>query len=511
MNSNLQLVWFKRDLRIKDHAPLTEASLRGPVLGLYVIEPELVASPEYDRSHFDFIRQSLVGLQANLRSMGSDLLILHGDVISSLETIYGVWKFSAIWSHEETGNDLTFKRDIKVAQWCKEKSIPWHELRQFAVIRGLKSRKGWSEHWSKHMSAPVLGIPNIKFPITGNQRELIQTWTQIFENETVQCQGVSKPEALHGGERNAQVLLETFLSQRGLTYSFGMSSPVTGFRACSRLSPYLAWGNISLRDVYQSTRKRVYDLRDQQGFGVPVDRRWFNSLNAFESRLRWHCHFIQKLETEPAIEFDNVMRAFDGMRESQFDDNYFQAWCRGQTGYPMIDACMRALHRGGWVNFRMRAMLVSFASYQLWLHWRKPAMFLARHFLDFEPGIHFSQVQMQSGTTGINTIRIYSPIKQVLDQDPEGRFIRHYLPELVNVPNEYLSEPHTMPRDLQRNKGCIIGRDYPEPIVDHKESFKLARQRYGEFKASVASIVKMQKREILKKHTKSQKSNFKEI
>jgi deoxyribodipyrimidine photo-lyase len=151
----------------------------------------------------------------------------------------------------------------------------------------------------------------------------------------------------------------------------------------------------------------------------------------------------------------------------------------------------------------MRAMLVSFASYQLWLHWRKPALFLARHFLDFEPGIHFSQVQMQAGTTGINTIRIYSPIKQVLDQDPNGQFIRRYLPELANVPSEYLAEPHKMPVELQKDIGCIIGTHYPEPIVDHTTAFKLARERYGTFKKSVAAKVKQEKPRILKKHTKS--------
>ena len=129
-------------------------------------------------------------------------------------------------------------------------------------------------------------------------------------------------------------------------------------------------------------------------------------------------------------------------------------------------------------------------------------MFLARHFLDFEPGIHFSQVQMQSGTTGINTIRIYSPIKQVLDHDPEGRFIRHYLPELAKVPNEYLAEPHKMPLSLQKQLNCVIGSDYPEPIVDHAAAFQLARQRYGEFKKSVESHIKIEKPQILNRHTK---------
>ena len=143
----------------------------------------------------------------------------------------------------------------------------------------------------------------------------------------------------------------------------------------------------------------------------------------------------------------------------------------------MIDAGMRALKIHGWINFRMRAMLMSFASYQLWLDWRKTAPFLARQFIDFEPGIHYSQAQMQSGVTGINAIRIYSPKKQAVDQDPEGIFIRKYCPELSRVPITDLAEPDRMPPLLASAQGFVIGRDYPAPIVDPEESYHQARER----------------------------------
>ncbi|MEM7084494.1 MAG: FAD-binding domain-containing protein, partial [Pseudomonadota bacterium] len=205
--------------------------------------------------------------------------------------------------------------------------------------------------------------------------------------------------------------------------------------------------------------------------------RWRGSIKAFGERLRWHCHFIQKLEDEPDIEFQNMSRAYDGLREDAFDPVRFDAWAAGRTGYPMVDACMRALHESGWINFRMRAMLVSFASYHLWLHWRPTALHLARLFLDYEPGIHFSQVQMQSGVTGINTFRIYSPIKQAAEQDPQGVFIRKYCPELAHVPAAYLAEPHRMPHSVQLRSGCVIGQDYPPPIVDHITAYRSARSK----------------------------------
>ena len=150
-------------------------------------------------------------------------------------------------------------------------------------------------------------------------------------------------------------------------------------------------------------------------------KRWRRSLTSFLSRLRWHDHFIQKLEDEPELEFYNPNRGFDGLRESEFNHSYFDAWTAGQTGYSLVDACMRSLKETGWLPFRMRAFVVSFASYHLWLHWRETGLYLGAQWLDFEPGIHWPQMHMQSGVTGINTVRIYSPRKQALDQDPEGR------------------------------------------------------------------------------------------
>ena len=193
-----------------------------------------------------------------------------------------------------------------------------------------------------------------------------------------------------------------------------------------------------------------------------------------------------------------MSRAYDGLREEDFDPVRFEAWASGRTGYPMVDACMRALHDGGWMNFRMRAMLVSFASYQLWLHWRPSALHLARLFLDYEPGIHYAQVQMQSGVTGINTFRIYSPIKQARDQDPSGEFIRRFCPELAHVPEEHLAEPHRMSRELQLRSGCVIGRDYPDPIVDHGVAYRLARSKMYAVKGSREA--REEARRVFEKH-----------
>ncbi len=473
-----QLVWFKRDLRVHDHAPLVQAARSGPCLFLYLYEPELLESEEFDSSHLRFINQSLAELDRELRARGGALVIRVGEATEVLEKLQRATGFETIWSHQETGNRITYDRDRRVAAWARSRAVAWKELPNHGVFRRLDSRDGWARRWEALMTQPVVSPPPHVAGVAGVGSEGIR------DAEAFGLAASERVEAVSGGEAIAHATLESFLQQRGVNYRSDMSSPVQGWHGCSRLSPYLAWGNVSIRQVVQASRRRSAELKELRAGGEEIDRRWLSSLNSFRQRLHWHCHFIQKLEDEPAIEFRNMNRAFDGLREDAFDGQRFEAWCAGQTGYPMVDACMRALARGGWINFRMRAMLVSFASHHLWLHWRPTAQYLARLFLDFEPGIHFSQMQMQAGTTGINTVRIYSPAKQVLDQDPKGVFIRRYCPELEAVPDEYLAEPQRMPVAVQRRAGCRIGKDYPAPIVDHASAYREARERIHAVKRS---------------------------
>jgi deoxyribodipyrimidine photo-lyase len=315
------------------------------------------------------------------------------------------------------------------------------------------------------MDAPLQHLPVARFSSsTSLDQPELPTLSSLGLSPNVKAR-------VKAGERAAHQTLESFLRERAMGYRKAISSPLSAQDSCSRLSSHLAFGTVSMRTVHQATEAARSNA---------PDRGMAYALTGFAGRLRWHCHFMQKLESEPAIEFHNFARAYDGLRESEFNEAYFDAWRLGMTGYPMVDACMRSLVATGWLNFRMRAMLVSFASYHLWLHWRQTGLFLARQFLDFEPGIHWSQMQMQSGTTGINTLRIYSPVKQARDQDPQGIFIRQWVPELARVPLPYLPEPWKMDISVQRMAGCLIGQDYPVPIVDDKTAVQAAKLRmYG--------------------------------
>ena len=462
------LVWFKRDLRLGDHAPLAAAQQFESALGLFIIEPEWLQSPEFSAARVQFALESLAPLRLALQQRGLPLLVRVGSATSVLSELLGQTPFTHLLSHEETGPMWSYQRDVDVANWCAAHRIAWQEFTQTGVVRRLRSRFGWAKRWQARMDAPRIssqggfaGVPGLA----------------LDDVPTLQALGI-RPDIKslqRGGEAVAWSVLEDFLDGRGRDYRRAMSSPLTAPDACSRLSPHLAFGTISMRSVHQATEGAIASLR-----AGADERDLAKALRSFSGRLRWHCHFMQKLEDQPSIEFENFARVCDGLRENDFDATRFEAWCAGQTGYPMVDACMRSLVATGWLNFRMRAMLVSFASYHLWLHWRPTGIFLARQFLDFEAGIHWSQMQMQSGTTGINTLRMYSPTKQAQDQDPDGRFIRHWVPELARVPLPYLAEPWKMNDTLQRMASCTIGQDYPAPIVDDKVAIKAAKDRmYG--------------------------------
>ena len=412
----MQLVWFKRDLRLEDHRPLVEALSLGDVLPLYIVEPEFWLQQDASGRQWEFCREALLDLRQAMSVLGQPLVIRCGDAVAVLERARRQLGVTGLWSHEETGNDWTYSRDRRVAAWARHQSIPWREIPQFGVIRPLRSRKGWAQRWEARMAESITPAPSRLVPLHGLSAGEPPTSAELGLDPDP-C-----PHRQQGGRQAGLDELEHFLQHRVEHYCRSISSPNKAFTGCSRLSAYLTWGCLSMREVLQ--RSRV-----MQGRGV----------RSFGSRLHWHCHFIQKLEDQPSIEWQDFHPFMRDLRDA--DADRLIAWAEGKTGVPFVDACMRALRAHGWINFRMRAMLMSFASYNLWLPWRDSGLHLARQFVDYEPGIHWSQCQMQSGSTSINTIRIYNPIKQGRDHDPDGVFIRRWCPELADVPAVHLHEP----------------------------------------------------------------------
>jgi deoxyribodipyrimidine photo-lyase len=502
--SDVQLVWFKRDLRVRDHLPLAKAAGRGaPVIALYVVEPSLWLSPEADSAQWEFIRESLVELRQRLNEMGGSLVVRVGEVVDVFDRLHRDHDLAVIHCHEETGNDLTFRRDRAVLAWARTNRVEVAETPSGAVVRRLGTRDDWGKTWEQRMHRPLSPTPTHLVGVVGALSPesafapssthqspttpsgiTVAGWTALDEGPIpssvdMGMQMSSRVGEQRGGERQAHAILESFLTGRVTGYEHRLSSPLSAWDGCSRLSAHLAYGTISLKYVVQQTRAAMV----RAGRGAR-----FDSIKAFEERLHWHCHFMQKLESEPGIEFTAFVPAFDELRTT-VDQSYLDAWKEGMTGYPMVDACMRALTSTGWMNFRMRAMLVSFAAYDLWLPWREIGLHLAPLFTDFEPGIHWSQVQMQSGTTAINALRMYDPTKQAVDHDPTGQFIRQWIPELRDVDSAFIHRPWLT---------AVAPRAYPAPIVDHWVAANTAEEQIRALRND--DSVKDAARDVLAQH-----------
>ncbi|MEL6266094.1 MAG: deoxyribodipyrimidine photo-lyase/cryptochrome family protein, partial [Pseudomonadota bacterium] len=404
-----------------------------------------------------------------------------GEALAVLQGLHAQRGIAGLWSHQETGERWSYDRDLAIAAWARSAGIRWVEHQNGGVVRRLASRDGWAERWDREMLRAARPVPQGLTP-HGEAPGAVPDAGALGLAPDPAARLAATPEAGRG-------LLESFLISRGAHYRREMSSPVTAYDACSRLAPHLAWGTLSMREVFQEAvaARRFHESRAYR-----------QSIDSFTARLHWRCHFIQKFEDEPEIEHRCMHPVYEGLREGDHDQGRLDAWAAGETGLPMVDACMRALTATGYLNFRMRAMLVSVAAYHLWLDWRALGPVLARKFTDFEPGIHWSQSQMQSGVTGINTIRIYNPVKQSKDHDPDAVFLRQWLPELARVPDDRVHEPWRMSEAEQVAAGCVIGRDYPRRIVEPVAAARAAKEKV--YARRRAEGFEAGKTAVLKKH-----------
>jgi len=478
---------FKRDLRTHDHRPLAEAASgsAGAITCVYFIEPEIWQAPDASAQHYQFILESLRDLHTQLACLGLRLNLLVGNATDCLERLHRALPLARLYSHEETGNGLTYARDKAVAKWCRRHQVNWHQYPQFGVRRGPHNRDHWKAAWQKFCESPPMLAPD------SGQASSLQLIDKPPTCAELGLLSADPPDRQRGGRTRALQTLHEFLHERSQQYRGGISSPLSAPTACSRLSAYLSYGCLSMREVFQTTQTHIKSL--------PAGRsRHKQGLQSFVSRLYWHCHFIQKLEDEPELEYRNLHRGYDGLREPDWSEPHFEALRNGRTGWPLVDACVEMLRQTGWLNFRMRAMLVSVAAYPLWLHWQPVGHWLARQFLDYEPGIHWSQMQMQSGTTGINVPRIYNPIKQAHDHDPQGLFVRRWLPAMRRVPDMWLFEPWRMPPNIQQACGVKVGQDIALPVCDLEIATRQAKQVVFGLRADPA--VKAAKKAIVQKH-----------
>lgn len=462
------VVWFKRDLRVHDHEPLAQAALAGPVLALYVHEPTLVQAADVSRQHTTFVCECLREMHQELQSAGGSLLELVGDAVQVLEDLWSELEFTDLWSYQETTGALGFARDKAVAAWARERNVRWHELPQNGVLRGPElnqKRFNFEQYFLTCSRTALAGLPP-------NAAFLTPPTTSAEPGSIPHGGGEDKPLRQRGGRSKALALMDSFFTEtRLLAYPGSISAPLSAENGCSRLSPFIAYGVVSVHELVHRMTRTLEELENEGA----DPHRLVDCLRFFTERMYWRSSYLQAFERDGTVELLPQLVTTRGMREGEFNEEWFQAWKAGRTGVPMVDACMRKLAATGWIHMRARGMLMSFASNELWLHWREPALHLAREFLDYEPAIHWNQANIHGGTSSFSGPLTYNSVKQAQDHDPSGRFIRQWVPELAGLRADLLPDPWRSPQSCAQD-GVVLGVDYPLPVTSVAAAHEAARQ-----------------------------------
>ncbi|TXE16041.1 deoxyribodipyrimidine photo-lyase [Psychroserpens burtonensis] len=479
----LHIVWLKRDLRLEDNEAIVNALATGErTLLLYAFETILLEDNHYSERHWNFIRESIKDLNKQLKPLNSKILAVEADIISIINQLMSKYMIRDIYSHQETGILVTYNRDKSFKRYCKNNLIIWHENIHNGVQRGLKNRALWAQHCNAYFEIdPLVFSPSENQLLNNQEIEELEVLLPVASLDTPKDAIFQK-----GGRSIGIKYLDSFLTKRYVNYMYHISKPELARKGCSRISPYIAWGNLSIREVY----RKAYVLKKTSSSKKPLE--------AFMSRLRWQAHFIQKFEMEHTMETESVNKGFHKLKKD-VSGHYQIAWETGQTGFPLVDACMRCLNETGYLNFRMRALVVSFLTHNLWQPWQAASKHLSKMFLDFEPGIHFPQLQMQAGETGTNMLRIYNPIKNSLEHDPDATFIKKWVPELKDLDLPFIHEPYLMTEMEQQFINFHLGKDYPYPIVDMEVTRKKASDTLWNLRKNKKAREESQR--ILKKHT----------
>ena len=451
------VLWHRRNLRITDHPALAYAAREyDTVMPVFVFDPAFYAPDGLAcDSRIQVLHESLASLRRLYEAVGGSLGLVHGDAVAVLGRLH-----DAGWDVVATADPTAAygaERDDRAASRCNATFVDGDGL-----VRGQSwTRENWSDRVETWFEAdpPTWNPETVAFESPG-QQVTIDAVTDAYDVTP------TKSNVPTGGRGPAVRKLRAFVDHIE-AYPSNISAPTDARTGTSQLSPYLRFGSLSVREVYRYVQEHAPD-----GAGKEM----------FVSRLFWNKHYHQKLEDWSGWMTEAVNPVMQGIRSESHDPELVTAWKRGETGFPMVDASMRCLTETGWLNFRMRAMCASVFADLLQQPWWIGADFYHYHLVDSDPAINYTQWQSQAGTVGTNLMRIYNPIKQVRDNDPDGTFIKRYVPELRPLAAEHLARPEKTPVHIQESSDVVIGEDYPYPVVEYEAARRRAVKRYERLK-----------------------------
>jgi deoxyribodipyrimidine photo-lyase len=439
------VVWFRRDLRITDHAPLYRAALRGTVIPVFIFDRALLHHPETAPARVAFMLDCLHHLDQELQERGGRLILRYGDPVEVLPQFIAETQADGIYAYIDYERIYGRVRDARLNQSLTERGM---KIRWFEAIASTPDLVPYPEYrnlWYQEMREGLVLTPSkvsVSPDIFSEPLPTLSDLGLVADRKTIPP----------GGTQAARQLLHEFLEEKVDRYYWQLSYP--GAEATTGLSPHIKFGAISVRECFQTAeRAELKNLKAER------------SRQQLIARLRWGSGFAQRFRYLPQLEVRSLYTIFD-QDGWEFDEDLYQAWQQGYTGFPIIDAAARCLlETGGWkqLNFRVRAMYSSFLSNLLGMDWRYGALHFMRHLIDGDCPIDHYQWAMQSGVTHCvdkTWTRIYNPEQTAVDRcDPEGLFIKRWVPELAHLSPDDLGLPPALSR-----------RDYPSPILHYKQS-----------------------------------------
>ena len=443
---NRTIVWFRRDLRIADHAPLYRAALRGAVIPVFVFDRALLHHPETAPSRVAFMLECLASLDQDLQERGGRLILRYGDPVEVLPQLVRETEADGIYAHIDYERVYGRVRDARLNRVLEAQQMKIRWFEPTAGTPELMPYPDYRDFWVAEMQERMVPIPRWVDVPPMVHSEPLPSLTELGLLPD------SKPIP-PASSTAARQLLQNFLDEKVDRYYWQLSYP--GAEVTTGLSPHIKFGVISPRECFQTTRQwQLSDSRSER------------SRQQLIARLRWGNGFAQRFRYLPQLELRSLYSVFDEDGWT-FDENLYQAWQEGQTGFPIIDAAARCLQAtGGWkqLNFRVRAIYSSFLSNLLGLDWRYGALHFMRHLIDGDCPIDHYQWAMQAGVTHCidkTWTRIYNPEQVAVDRcDPDGLFIKRWVPEVAHLSTDRLGTPPKL-------------KDYPLQIL----SYKAARQR----------------------------------